>query len=67
MRHIVRKATKLEFPLERSKTMKKIVAALLAVALLSISTVGCHTVKGAGRDIQRGGQAVEEAAEGARR
>jgi len=47
--------------------MKKIVAALLAVALLSISTVGCHTVKGAGRDIQRGGQAVEEAAEGARR
>ena len=56
----------LEFPLERSTNMKRIVAALLAVAFLSIATVGCHTVKGAGRDIQRGGQAVEEAAEDAR-
>lgn len=46
--------------------MKRIIGVLLAVALLSISTVGCHTIKGAGRDIQRGGQAVEEAAEDAR-
>ncbi|WP_342749332.1 entericidin A/B family lipoprotein [Zobellella endophytica] len=37
--------------------MKTLLAALIAVGL-----AGCNTFAGAGQDIQRGGQAVEEAA-----
>jgi predicted small secreted protein len=66
MRCFVGEVDKVEFPLERSTNMKRIVAVLLAVAFLSIATVGCHTVKGAGKDIQRGGRAVENAAEDVR-
>lgn len=47
------------------KAIKTIIMAVLLMGAL-FSAVGCHTVKGAGRDIQRGGQAVEEAAEEAR-
>jgi predicted small secreted protein len=35
-------------------------AALVSVAVLSLS--GCNTVQGMGRDIERGGQAIEKAA-----
>ena len=37
------------------------VMALCAIAGLCVS--GCNTFKGAGRDIQRGGEAVEDAAD----
>jgi predicted small secreted protein len=49
------------------KTYQKLVTALVMGALVSISTLGCNTFKGAGRDIQEGGQAVENAAEGAQK
>lgn len=42
---------------------KAIVAVLMAMGLL-ISVTGCETMAGAGRDIQRGGEALEEEAEG---
>lgn len=51
----------------KMKTYQKLVTALVMGALVSISTLGCNTFKGAGRDIQEGGQAVENAAEGAQR
>ncbi len=35
-------------------------AAFVAAALISLS--GCNTVQGMGRDIERGGQAIEKAA-----
>ena len=38
--------------------MKKIAFAILALALLA----GCNTIEGAGKDIQKGGQAIEKAA-----
>jgi predicted small secreted protein len=45
--------------------MKKISAPLVAIALLigagSLVTA-CHTVEGAGRDVQSAGQAVEQTA-----
>ncbi|MFN3911201.1 entericidin A/B family lipoprotein [Hyphomonas sp.] len=41
--------------------MKKIVAALFAVALIPALTA-CNTVKGVGKDVQAGGEAVEEVA-----
>jgi predicted small secreted protein len=46
-------------------TFTKMVVALLVGALIGFGTLGCNTVKGAGRDIQKGGQGVEHAAEGA--
>lgn len=49
------------------KSYQKIVTALTMVALLSITAVGCNTFKGAGKDIQKGGETVENAAEGAQR
>ena len=45
--------------------MKRIIAHLLAVAFLTGSfgiLAGCNTVEGAGKDIQRGGQAIKDEA-----
>ena len=43
--------------------MKKI-AALLAIAFtLSVPLAGCNTMRGAGQDIQQGGQKLEDSAE----
>jgi entericidin B len=38
--------------------MKKFVFALLAAATL-LSAVGCNTVQGIGKDIERGGEAIQ--------
>ena len=46
-------------------TFTKLTLALAVGALISIGAFGCNTVKGAGRDIQKGGQGVEQAATGA--
>jgi len=35
---------------------------LMALALLACFTAGCNTMAGAGRDIERGGEKVEDAA-----
>ncbi len=40
--------------------MKKITALIMAV---SFFLTGCNTIAGAGKDIQRGGQAIENAAD----
>jgi predicted small secreted protein len=47
------------------KTFTKMTVALLMGALISIGALGCNTFKGAGKDIQKGGQGIENAAEGA--
>ena len=41
--------------------MKKIVTALLVVAALG-AVSACNTMQGIGKDIERGGQAIEKAA-----
>ena len=45
--------------------MKRIIVVLMLGAL--VACLGCNTVKGAGKDIQEGGEAVENAAEGAQK
>ncbi|WP_116474105.1 entericidin A/B family lipoprotein [Zobellella maritima] len=40
---------------------RKILAVLMALGLLG-SLAGCNTFAGAGKDIQQGGEAIEEAA-----
>lgn len=41
--------------------MKKIIAFLIAVAAIGTMSA-CNTVQGLGKDIERGGQAIERAA-----
>ncbi|THF66853.1 entericidin A/B family lipoprotein [Pseudothauera nasutitermitis] len=41
--------------------MKTIVVAVLVAAGMALS--GCNTVKGIGKDVQKGGQAIEKAAD----
>lgn len=42
--------------------MKKMALSIFAV-LLVLSVTGCNTVRGVGKDIKRGGEAIEKAAE----
>ncbi len=44
------------------KIIKKIVY-LVCVLGVWLSLTGCHTIKGAGEDIQAGGRAIERAVE----
>ena len=49
------------------KTSTALVVALMACALAGIGALGCNTLRGAGKDIQKGGQAVERAADNSQR
>ena len=49
------------------KAFRRLVVALVVGSLIGIGALGCNTFRGAGKDIQKGGQAVENAAEGAQR
>jgi entericidin B len=43
-------------------TLKKMLIAVSALAVISAVLAGCNTVKGAGEDIQAGGSAIARAA-----
>lgn len=45
------------------KNYKNIIVALLFSALLGISALGCNTIRGAGQDVERGGQGIQNAAD----
>ncbi|TVP86893.1 MAG: entericidin A/B family lipoprotein [Thioalkalivibrio sp.] len=47
--------------MRRMKLFVVLVLALLALAITGLS--GCGTIEGFGRDVQTGGEAIEEAAE----
>jgi entericidin B len=51
----------------KMKTLQRIVMALVIVSMLGIGTIGCNTFRGAGKDIQRGGEVVEDTAIDAQR
>ena len=42
---------------------RMVISLIAAGALLGAGLTGCNTVKGVGKDIKRGGQAVENAAD----
>ena len=44
----------------------KSILSVTVCALLGAAFVGCNTVKGAGRDIERGGEKIQGAADGAK-
>ncbi|MBB3179399.1 MULTISPECIES: entericidin A/B family lipoprotein [Variovorax] len=43
--------------------MKKLAALLAVTFAFTIPLAGCNTMKGAGQDIQKGGQKMEDAAQ----
>lgn len=45
-----------------NKIMKKTILAVLLAGGMVFSVAGCNTFAGAGQDVQRGGEAVEDAA-----
>lgn len=47
------------------KTSTRLAIALLTCAFMGMSVLGCNTFRGAGKDIQQGGKAVEQAADNA--
>ncbi|MBI5091833.1 MAG: entericidin A/B family lipoprotein [Candidatus Hydrogenedentes bacterium] len=47
------------------KTLNALAVALAVCAITSIGALGCNTFRGAGKDIQSGGHAVENAADNA--
>jgi predicted small secreted protein len=47
------------------KAFEGLVVGLAVCALVGIGALGCNTVKGAGRSIEKGGQGIQNAAEGA--
>ena len=49
------------------KTSTALVMALMVCALAGIGALGCNTLRGAGKDIQKGGRAVERAADNAQK
>jgi predicted small secreted protein len=49
------------------KAFKGLVVGLAVCALVGIGAFGCNTVKGAGRDIEKGGEGIQNAAESAQK
>ena len=45
------------------KNYTRIIAALLFCAFLGTSALGCNTFRGAGKDVERGGQGIQNAAD----
>ncbi len=45
---------------------KKLIVALMLGAFLGAGALGCNTFSGAGKDIQKGGEGIENAAENAK-
>jgi predicted small secreted protein len=51
----------------KMKTLSRLIIALMVCAMLGSGALGCNTFRGAGKDIQRGGESVENAADNAQR
>jgi len=48
--------------------LKKFLISFAALAIVaSAALTGCNTIAGAGKDVERGGEKVQDAAEGAKR
>lgn len=47
------------------KQLRSVLVALVVCGVAGASALGCNTFRGAGKDIQRGGQAIENAADNA--
>jgi predicted small secreted protein len=56
----------LEMVVRSSRRVRALIVALIAVALLTVTSPGCNTTAGIGRDVKSVGKGVEEAAEDAK-
>ena len=48
---------------EINKRMKRILIALLAAFVLASVVTGCHTARGAGEDLEKAGQKIQDKAD----
>lgn len=46
--------------------LRRLAAALAVVALMGMCALGCNTIKGAGKDIEKGGRSIQNAADSVR-
>ena len=56
----------MDFPRQDFKevlTMKKVIALSFTLLMAAGVLAGCNTIEGAGKDVERGGQAVQDAAD----
>lgn len=49
------------------KTFRKLIVALVVGTLIGIGALGCNTIKGAGKDIEKGGKSIQKAADKAQK
>jgi predicted small secreted protein len=49
------------------KAFKRLVVMLVVSALIGIGALGCNTIKGAGKDVEKGGKGIQNAADGAQK
>jgi len=47
---------------EQNMLIKKIISSIVLVLVLAILIQGCNTMRGAGQDIEKAGEAIEDAA-----
>jgi predicted small secreted protein len=47
--------------INRDKHMKRLLFAFFAAVLLTVSVTGCNTTRGAGKDIEKAGQGIQDA------
>jgi len=64
MAHSARRHARRRHGESRMNAIVKLSVIISASAILIVSAVGCNTIKGAGKDIERGGEKVQGAAEG---
>ena len=43
--------------------LKRTIIGMVSIALLSFVTMGCNTIKGLGKDMEKAGKAIEKKAE----
>jgi entericidin A len=49
-------------PSDRKTPMKKLILTLAALASIAVFTTACNTIEGAGKDVERAGEKIENSA-----
>ena len=44
-------------------TIRKVICCIVLMLTIAVSVIGCNTMEGAGKDIERGGERIQDAAD----
>ena len=53
--------SKVQITNNQGKSMKRLLFAFFAAVLLTVSITGCNTTRGAGKDIEKAGEGIQDA------